>query len=79
MTTLTTSTGTVFVPAASPFAVQMTSGGAVVLRRRSTSAAAWVDLTEIRGQGCIYIDNPVAGAEYVLDTITGQPVVQVDQ
>ena len=79
MTTIATAADVIFTPTASPFAVQVTGGGSVILRRRSTALAAWVDLTEIRGQGCMYIDNPVAGAQYVLAVTSGAPAVQVDQ
>jgi hypothetical protein len=78
MATIASALDTVFTPAASDFTVQ-SLGGHMVLRRRSTSSAPWVDMGEIYGSGVLIVANPVAGAQFMLVAVSGTPTAQADQ
>lgn len=70
--------GVAFTPAsASDFIVQV-SGGEVILQRRNTSTASFVNAVNLANQAYI-ISNPVAGADYMWVKVSGSPVCRADQ
>lgn len=78
MTTLTTTLGATFTPAAGDFIVQAT-GAPAVLERRNTAGAAWAGVGRV--DGAVIVSNPVAGVDYRVVAMSGNitPTIQVDQ
>lgn len=91
MATISQALNTMFQPTKTVFILQVT-GGEVVVERRGTSTAAWAPL--VMGpagvgssglqnryivDGAVTVDNPVAGAQYQIVAVSGNPVVQVDE
>lgn len=77
MATLTSSLGADFTPAAGDFNVQA-SNGTVVIMRKQTSGAAFVEVGRVRSSGVI-VSNPVAGAVYKLTSADATVAAQADQ
>lgn len=73
MAVLSTTLGASFTPAASSFIVQV-NGGAAMLERRNSAAAAWSNRLRIESNQAVTIENPVAGADYRVTAIDSSPV-----
>lgn len=76
MATLVSALETEFTPAAGDFIVQVTNGMANLLRK-NTSGAPFSRVDCIGS--AVIVDNPVAGAIYKFQSVSGSPAVQADQ
>lgn len=69
---------TEFTPAATPFIIQVSTGTAALMRKTS-SGGAFTYVATIGGNDSPIVDNPVAGAVYKFQAVSGTPVVSADQ
>lgn len=79
MATIASDLNTEFVPAASPFRVQVT-GGSASLQSAPAAGGTYVGgMLFPQITGAVVVDNPVTGTAYKLIPVNGSPVVTVTQ